>query len=145
MGKRTRRGTELPETVFCDASYLIAFFAPSDSAHEKARRIRKRFKDRPVRLFTLWPLLSEAATILLYHYGYAHASALLQAVRAFTVLTPDENDYVEASALFKEWNRDQKLSLNDLLTYVIVKGRLKDMPVLSFDRDIVRMRLRIVT
>lgn len=140
---RKAEGTDIPGALFCDAGYLIAYFADQDQYHERARKVRERLRGRPLRLVTSWPTVSEASTLLLYHYGYSHAAALLKALAAFDVLNPIETEYTEAVSLFAQRNRDQKLSFNDLLVSVMVRGRLKNIPVLTFDRDFAKMGLTI--
>ena len=141
MGKRAKR--ELPSEIFCDASFLVAYFAVQDRDHHRAQKVREKFLKKSVRLYTSWPTLSEAATILLYHYGYSHATALLQSLPAFHAVTPTEGDHFQAAALFKEFNRDQKLSFNDLLTYVLIRGALRNMPIVTFDRDFAKVGLTL--
>ncbi len=138
-----RKGRALPSELFCDASFLIAYFAVQDREHRRALKIRDRLKGQSVRLYTSWPTLSEASTLLLYHYGYSHAMALLQSLSAFQLIVPTEADGYKAIALFGEFNRDQKLSFNDLLTYVVIRGRLREMPILTFDRDFARIGLTV--
>ncbi len=138
-----RRDRPVPPEWFCDASFLIAYFAGQDREHAKAMKIREKLRGRGVRLYSCWPVASEAATLLLYHYGYSHAMALLRSVSAFRWVTPSEADYYQALALFGEFNRDKKLSFNDLLIYVLIRGGLRGMPVISFDRDFAKIGLTL--
>ena len=135
----------LPDTLFCDASFLIAYFATNDRSHPKALRIRQRLASAPVKLVTSWPAVSEASTILLYHYGYSHAVALLQVLSTFSVVSPSESEYAEGVSLFQRFNKDQKFSFNDVLTCALIRGRLKNIPILTFDRDFAKMGLTIFT
>ena len=96
-----------------------------------------------MKLITSWPTLSEAVTLLLYHYGYSHALALLQSLPGMTFLSPLESECREAVALFPKFNKDQLLSFNDLVTYVMVKGRLKNIPILTFDADFSKVGLAV--
>lgn len=144
MGKRTSR-REIPEALYCDAGYLIAYFAPNDQYHQRALKIRKHLGQKPVKLFSSWPTIAEASTLLLFHYGYRFASALLEALPAFQLIMPIETEYREAENLFHKFNRDKKLSFNDLLTYALIRIRLKDIPVLAFDRDLAKIGLTIFT
>lgn len=140
---RKAKNQEVPGSLFCDASYLIAYFSTQDQYHSRAVKIGARLQKKKVRLITLWPVVSEAITLLLYHYGYSHALALIHSLPAFEILGPSESDYQEAMTFFKEFNRDKKLSINDLLSYVIIKDRLFGVPVLTFDRDFSRMGLTV--
>lgn len=142
MGKR-RRGPDIPDRLFCDASFLIAYFAAQDECHSRALKIRQKLRSKKVTLVTSWPSISEAGTLLLYHYGYSHAVALLSSLEVLTVLIPSETEYHDAAAHFKNFNRDQKLSFNDLLSYVMIRGRLQNTPILTFDRDFSRMGLTV--
>ena len=140
MGRKNR---PIPSELFCDASFLIAYFATQDREHAKAMKIRERLQGRGVRLYSSWPIFSEASTLLLYHYGYSHSMALLQSLSAFHCVIPSEADYYKASALFGEFNRDQRLSFNDLLVYVLIRGNLRGMPVITFDRDFAKIGLTL--
>ncbi|MBI2346432.1 MAG: type II toxin-antitoxin system VapC family toxin [Deltaproteobacteria bacterium] len=142
MVKRGSR-RETPNALFCDASFLIAYLCPKDQDHARAIHIRRRLAGCPIRLYTSWPTVSEAVTLLFYHYGYFYASALLQTLAAFELATPSEGDYYQAAALFQEFNRDQKLSFNDCLTYVLIKGPLRNISIVTFDRDFAKMGLTI--
>jgi len=142
MGKK-RRSPDIPDRLFCDASFLVAYFAAQDECHSRALSIRQKLGSGKVVLVTSWPVVSEAGTLLLYHYGYSHAVALLRSLEAMTILTPSETEYHDAAAHFKDFNRDQKLSFNDLLSYVMIRGRLRDIPVLTFDKDFSKMDLTV--
>ncbi len=142
MGRKPKTA-ELPPVLFCDASYLIAYFATADESHFSALRIRRRFEERSVKLVTTWPAVGEATTLLFYHYGYAHAMALIRALSAFDLFSPLDNECHQATVLFQEFNKDQKLSFNDLLTYVLIRGRLKDIPIVTFDRDFSKTGLTV--
>lgn len=139
MGKKA----EIPPELFCDAGFLIALFAKSDSFHEKALKIYRRLKGNSVRLATPWTAVSEAGTLLLYHYGYSTALALFNALESFHLIVPTEDEYQRALDHFRRFNRDQKFSLNDLLAYTLLQGRLKSMPVLTFDKDFSKMGLTV--
>lgn len=141
MAKKPKTA-ELLQEFFCDASFLIAYFAPQDRAHKKALKMGIKMESQSIRLYTIWPVISEASTLLLYHYGYSHAMALLQSLPAYRVLEPSESDYKQATALFGEFNRDQKISFNDVLSYISVR-QLKNIPVLTFDRDFSKMGLTV--
>jgi predicted nucleic acid-binding protein len=142
MAKK-RAKVESTKSYFCDASFLIAYFATEDQYHAKALNIRKKLGQKPVKLVTCWPILSEAGTVLLYHYGYSHAVALLQSLQAFEMILPHEAEYNEAISLFKKWNQDNKFSLNDLLVYVLLRDQCKNTQLLSFDHDFRKMGLPV--
>lgn len=129
----------LPKKLYCDASYLIAFFATEDQYHQKAIAIRKSLTKYSLKLFTSWSALSEAITLLLYHYGYSHALALKKSIHAFEILLPNDREYNRAFELFERFNKDQEFSLNDLLTYAMLEDRLKQVSILTFDRDFIKM------
>lgn len=140
MPKRKKQNSP-PRQLYWDAGYLIAYFAPQDSYHQKAVRVSPYFRDKKVNFFTSWPTLSEASTLLLYHYRYSNAVSLLKAAQAFNVLLPTEEEYKKAGALFEEFNQEHHFSFNDVLSYVLVQVRLKGIPVLSFDKDFTKMGL----
>lgn len=142
MGKKASRAIP-PPSLFCDASFLIALFAKADQAHSRALKIHYHLKGHSVRLITSWPVVSEAVTLLLYHYGYSTALLLLETLPAFHLMTPLESDYQEAVVLFRQFNRDQKLSLTDLLTHDLINEKLKKIPIVTFDRDFSRMGLTV--
>lgn len=138
-----RNALDSPQALYCDASYLIAFFAKQDQSHKKAIAIRKSFTKRPPRLYTSWPIISEAMTLLLYHYGYSYATALKKSFPAFEIMTPLETEYARAIELFEHFNKDQQFSLNDLLSKAILEKRLKSIPILTFDCDFYKMGVQV--
>ena len=142
MGRKSDRPVP-PPSLFCDASFLIALFAKEDRSHTRALKKHRLLQGHAVKLITSWPVVSEAATLLLYHYGYSTAVILFETLPAFQVMTPLEGDYQEAAALFRQFNKDQKLSLTDLLTCFLIRERLKGIPVLTLDRDFSRMGLTV--
>ena len=140
---RKNRENNIPESLFWDASYLIAYLAPGDQYHKKALKLRKHLTHKKIKLITSWPIISEASTILFYHYGYSHALALFSALKAFEIIMPFKEEYQEATLLFEELNQDQKLSFNDVLTYLIIRKRLKNISLLTFDKDFSKVGLTI--
>ncbi|MBI4412332.1 MAG: type II toxin-antitoxin system VapC family toxin [Deltaproteobacteria bacterium] len=140
MAKKTK---EAPSRLFWDASYLIAYFAPQDRDHKRALKIREYLVHNKIKFCTSWPNISEAATLLLYHYGYSGTSALFHALKTFEIILPLEEEYDRATILFSELNKDQKLSFNDVLTYLLIRERLKNMPLLTFDRDFSKVGLTV--
>jgi len=143
MAKKVRR-LESAGPLFCDAGFLIAYFARQDQYHQRAVKIRRRLGKHNVRLVTIWPVLSEASTLLLYHYGYSTASVFLESLAAFQIEIPLEEEYREAVVLFRRFNRDKNLSFTDILIYVFLTGRFKSIPLLTFDRDFSRMGLTVI-
>ena len=134
---------DIPDSLFWDAGYLIACFATEDQYHNGALKIRKYLACKKIKLVTSWPSVSEASTLLLYHYGYSHALALFGSMEAFEIITPLEDEYQKATALFAKLDKDHKLSFNDVLTYQIIKERLKSIPLLTFDKDFSKVGLTV--
>lgn len=132
-----------PDILYWDASYLIAWLAPGDSDHERALRLRDHLADNPAVLVTSWPTVSEAATILLYHYGFTNAQALFAALAGFTVILPTEDEYLSARRHFNRFSRDQKISFNDILSYVLIRERFPLARVLTFDADFSKMGMTV--
>jgi len=137
------RKNGLPHEVFCDASFLVAYFAPADSHHEKATRMSQRLQGFVDRLYTSWHMVSEALTLLLYHNGYSSAMALIDGLPMFRLVLPTEADYQKAVSLFARFNKDQKFSLNDVLTCTLLQTSLRKMPILTFDSDFKKMGLTV--
>ena len=136
---------KLAETFrhFWDASAFVALLAKQDSRHNEALKIHRWLAQKDVQLYTSWPVISESATVLLYHDGYSSCLGLFKILSAFTLLRPNESDYFETIALFKEFNQDQKLSFNDILSYVLIRNHLPGASVVTFDKDFSKMGMTV--
>ncbi|MCL5966469.1 MAG: hypothetical protein M1550_04545 [Deltaproteobacteria bacterium] len=130
--------------VFADAGFLIALFSKRDDLHERAEELFRDAVRERVEIHSSWPVVGEAVTLLLYHYGYSEAAAVLKALPGFRVHAPAEAEFRSAAALFPRHAAGRKVSFVDLLSYSIVTGRLKGIPVLSFDADFPALGMTVI-
>gem|GEM_PF-3910303 len=122
---------------------MIAYFAPQDQYHKRALKLRDYLGEKEISFLTSWPVVAEASTILLYHYGYSHSLALFKALKVFQIFLPEESDYEKAQDLFVEFNQEYQLSFNDILSYQIIQEHLKNVPILTFDKGFSKIGLTV--
>ncbi len=89
-------------------------------------------------------MVSEALTILRYHYGFSEAFAFGQSLELYEILLPSESLYQQALAVFNLRSQKLKLSFADALSFVLLTGPLKGMPALSFDDDFKKLGLTVI-
>ncbi len=130
--------------VFCDAGFFIALYSKKDAHHERALALFKEAHDAKSRLFTSWLMVSEALTILRYHYGFSEAFTFGQSLELYEIIMPSENLCQQALAIFNLKSQKLKISFADALSFVLLSGPLKDAPALSFDDDFRKLGLTVI-
>jgi predicted nucleic acid-binding protein len=123
------------DAVYCDASFFIALFTKKDTKHKRALELFKEIKDNRIIIHTCWFVISEAMTVLLHRYGYSEALTFNQSIDLYKIYHSTESQHHQAIALFNLFGKDRKISFVDALSRVLISGKLKNMPALSFDKD----------
>ena len=133
------------DAVYCDAGFFIALFTKKDTKHKRALELFKEIKDSRIIIHTCWFVISEAMTVLFYRYGYSEALTFNQSIDLYKVYHSMESQHQQAIALFNLFGKDRKISFVDALSRVIISGKLKNIPALSFDRDFKALGLTTIS
>jgi predicted nucleic acid-binding protein len=131
--------------VFGDAGFFIALFSKKDTKHKRALELFKEIKDNRIVIHTSWFAVSEAMTVLRYQYGYAEANSFNQSIDLYNIHHSTESQHHQAIAVFNLFGKDRKISFVDALTRVLILGKLKNIPALSFDDDFKAMGLTTIS
>jgi len=130
--------------LYCDASFFVALFSKADRMHRRARSLFKEIVEEEIRLITAWPVVGEAMTVLRYHYGYRSALTFNNSLDFYHILSPTENHYHQAVAVFNIQNKAHAISFVDGLSYILITTELDEIPCLSFDSDFKKLGLTVI-
>ena len=119
-------------SIYCDASFFIALFSKKDSKHTRALELFDEIRFGRISIYTSWFVVSEALTILLYHYGYSEARIFSESLDLYGIISPDKANYYEALSIFNRYAIDKGISFVDALSQVIICQRLNQIPAISF-------------
>ena len=133
------------QSIYSDASFFIALFSKRDSKHKRALQLFNELKDRRINIYTCWFIISEAMTILLYHYSYSEALAFNESLDLYKIIYPEKSHYYEALSLFNRYAIDKRISFIDALSKVIISQKLNQIPAISFDRDFKTLGLTTIS
>ena len=115
--------------------FFIALFSKKDTKHKRALELFKEIKENRITIHTSWFAISEAMTVLHYHYGYTEALAFNRSIDLYKIHHSTESQHHQAIAVFNHFGKARKISFVDALAQVLITGVLKNMPVISFDED----------
>jgi len=131
--------------VFADTSYFFALLNPRDPHHAEAIEISEQIAGEGSSVYTTWEVVVETVALLRYRAGFQAARIFLQEVAPDLILVhPLEAERRAAIQAFLRRSRDQKLSLCDAISYVIVSTRLSWSPCLTFDADFAALGFTIM-
>ncbi len=135
----------IPARVYCDTSYFYACADTDDRNHRAALVLADGAVRSGTQLWATWDVISETVTLLRYRHSAAAAIRFLDDVK------PDLNvmDYggairLQAEQVFRRHGVDQRLSLCDAISFVVVTTLLDRMPCFAFDDDFRRLGLTII-
>lgn len=129
------------QTVLADTGPLYAAVDPDDQYHHRAQEQMTNLADAGISVVILYPILSEAYSLILYRLGFPSASAWLDDVRAGSAwLNPSPQDYRDATVLVCRYP-DQTITLFDA-TLATVASRLS-LPVWTYDHHFDTMRVPV--
>jgi predicted nucleic acid-binding protein len=132
--------------LFFDTSFWIALMYLKDEEHQKSELFFYSILETNISLFTTIDVISETITTLRYlrRIGYHLAKKFIEEIRPqLLVRYPTKNDYDRVQELYIKYAKDTEISFCDLVSYVIVKERLNDIPCLSFDSDFKKLGLNV--
>jgi predicted nucleic acid-binding protein len=130
--------------VFADTSYFFALLHPRDPNHEKAVEVSQAVTNLRLTVYTTWDVVVEAVALLRYRAGFDLAKIFLADIKPDLILVyPVQAERDSAIQLFLRRSRDLKLSLCDVISYMIVSTRLDWSPCLTFDTDFAALGLTI--
>ena len=130
--------------MFLFTMFFIALFSKRDNKHKRALELFHQVKEKRIALYTCWFIISEAITILRYHYGYTEAFTFSESLDLYDIMYPTKKTFYEALTVFNQYSKDKKISFVDALSYVIICQQLKKIPALSFDKDFISLGLTVI-
>ncbi|MCJ7803723.1 MAG: PIN domain-containing protein [Desulfobacterales bacterium] len=132
--------------AFCDTSFFFASLYPKDINYERAGQILSEALIKKILLCTMWDIISETVTLLLYRFNSRAAIRFLDEIKpTLSIIYYNDSVREEAERIFRLFSKDKKLSFCDAISYVVVKTILKDIVCLSFDEDFSRLGLNVIT
>lgn len=139
---------ELPyRAYFSDTSFWIALINSKDKNHQVAKKFYYSILIKNNSTYTTIDVISETITNLRYirRIGYYLAKRFIKEIRPeLFVRYPTKDDYQRVQDLYLKYTKDKEISFCDLVSYVIVKERLNDIPCLSFDSDFKQLGLNVL-
>jgi predicted nucleic acid-binding protein len=131
--------------VFCDTSFFYAVIDSNDADHEKALSLSEWIKDGNLSAITTWEVVVETVTLLRNRLGYRDSKIFIDTVLpGLNIVYIGGPERRKALETFLKLGRDKKLSLCDVISYVVVKEHLKGIPCLAFDEDFRKLGLRVL-
>jgi len=122
--------------LFCDTSFFYAALDPNDENHPRAKAISQVLKQKRISLYCTRDIIIETITLLRYRFSYKGAMKFIKDVKPkLNIIQPDPTIDAKAESLFEKLNMDKKLSYCDIVSYIVVKDFLNDIPCCSFDSD----------
>ncbi len=124
--------------IFVDASYYISLLKPTDSNHERALTMAKRYKKKE--LMTSQAVLGEVATVGSQRYNKEATIAFVEGIRSVgttTILLEQPALVDRAWEIFKTV-KSKNVSWVDCYSWAIIQAYKIEM-VLTFDRDFQRL------
>lgn len=131
--------TRPAQPVFVDTGAFYAWFKPDDNHHDRAKAVFEgiRSGDLPYRpVLTSRYVLSELATLTLYHVGHSEAVEAFDTIReseTVSVLPTDEALFTAAREQFEQYD-DTEISFVDHLSGVLARAYDVER-VFAFDSD----------
>ncbi|MBI4410989.1 MAG: hypothetical protein HY541_00700, partial [Deltaproteobacteria bacterium] len=95
-------------------------------------------------LVSSWEIIVETVTLLRNRYSYQAAVNFIQKVLpSIQVIYIDDKIRQRSLSLFKKLASDKRLSLCDVISYILVKEHLQNIPCLAFDDDFEKLGLSL--
>lgn len=122
--------------LFADTSFYYAALDSRDPFHPLAKRYAEWLEENKGQLISTWEIVSETVTLLRTRYGYEGAMTFIRDVLpSLQIIYLSDRDRREALRLFEKLSSDKKLSLCDVVSYLVITKHLKRIPHLAFDDD----------
>lgn len=136
----------LPDRLFCDTSDFCACLDPQDANHDRAEELTADAVTSAATLVTNWDIISETLTLLRYGKGFRSAVTFLDEVKpSLTIVDYGQRVRDEAEHIFRRRGRSRRVSFCDVISLVVVRTVLNDMPCLAFDQDFRALGLTVIS
>lgn len=130
--------------TFVDTSYFYALLDKRDGHHTEAQTLSKQLLTEQAALITSWEIIFETVTLLRSRHSYRAAMVFIQKILPILEIYPTSlKTQKRALKYFEKFSRDHCISLCDVLSYILVKEELKNIKILSFDRDFLHLGLSL--
>jgi predicted nucleic acid-binding protein len=135
----------IPSALFTDTSFFYTLLDRRDRDHGVAKALAAWVQDQQVPLVTTWEIVVETVTLLRYRYSYQAARSFIQRIlpRLNLIYLMNE-DRAKALDWFRKLSRDNKISVCDAISYLVVREHLNFVPCLTFDEDFEQLGLTVV-
>lgn len=135
----------LTGTVYADTSFYFAYLDPRDLSHARAVELHRHLSERNLALISSWEVIVETVTLLRNRHSYSAAITFIHKVLpAIRVIYIDDKVRSKGLKLFEKLARDKRLSLCDVISYLLVTEHLDHIPCLAFDDDFESLGLHLV-
>lgn len=123
-------------SVFVDTSFYYASLDPRDAHHEKAIQLNHQVVEKKLQMLSTWEIICETVTLLRNRFGYKAAVLFIdQILPSLEIIYIDDDIRALALKWFKKLSADKKISLCDVVSYLLVTQKLDHIPILAFDDD----------
>lgn len=131
--------------VFADTSFYYAVLDPRDSNHPKAKETAEEIARQNTSIISTWEVIVETVTLLRMRHSFLGAVSFIKKVLP-TIEIFYLTDAIRARSLdlFLKFASDKKLSLCDVVSFVVIKEYLDQIPCLAFDEDFRKLGLKVV-
>ena len=130
---------------FCDTSFLYALLFEEDKFHQLATSLYAKSKSEAACLLSTWDVVSETITLFRYKSSFERAKYFIEKVVPLLDIQSYEPEINrKAIDLYISNFKVYRLSFCDVLSYLVVKDLLDDIPCFSFDKDFINMGLNVV-
>ena len=144
MADEDQPGFDGVDRVFADTSFFYALFSARETHHRRAMAISQNLAGLQVEIVTTWDVVVETVTLLRYRASFNAAKQFIGAMQTLKVIIPTDVERTEAIDLFLLRAPSQRLSLCDVLSYIVVSTRLNWIPCLAFDADFAALGLTVI-
>ncbi|MBI4373512.1 MAG: type II toxin-antitoxin system VapC family toxin [Deltaproteobacteria bacterium] len=134
-----------PSSVFADTSYYYACLDSRDRHHARTRELNLLISQQGLALVSSWEIVVETVTLLRNRHSFSAATIFIRHLLPhIEVIYLDEKSRARAIHLFEKFSRDKRLSLCDVISYLLVTEHLKGIPCLAFDDDFRQLGLNVM-
>lgn len=131
--------------IFADTSFYYASLDSRDRFHSQAHKLAYEISARNMTLISSWEIVVETITLLRTGHSYGAAMAFIKdTLPGITVIQLDSEKKDRALTLFEKLSRAKRLSLCDVISYLLVKEHLGNIPCAAFDDDFRKLGLNVL-
>lgn len=131
--------------IFADTSFYYAALDKRDRNHQSAQRLSRYVAEHCWTLTSSWEVIVETVTLLRNRYSYeASVNFIKKILPCLEIVYIDDTIRKRALSFFEKLNRDKRLSLCDVISYLLVKEHFENIPCLAFDDDFDQLGLNVL-